>query len=96
MKPVKSTGCAAPTRFKAWKTINWDAAQKQVRSLQLRIAKATREGKKGKVKALQWILSHSMAAKALAVKRVTQNKGAKTPDVDNVRWITPAQKLNAA
>jgi len=78
MKPADSTskGCAAPTRFKSWNSIDWDTAQKQVRSLQLRIAKATREGKKGKVKALQWIRSHSMAAKALAVKRVTQNKGA--------------------
>ncbi len=37
-----------------------------------------------------------MAAKALAVKRVTQNKGAKTPGVDKVRWTTPTQKLNAA
>jgi len=92
----KSGACASPTRFKAWKSINWTQAQKQVRSLQLRIAKATREGKKGKVKAMQWLLSHSMAAKALAVRRVTQNKGAKTPGVDLVRWTTPTQKLNAA
>jgi RNA-directed DNA polymerase len=91
-----SDGCASPTRFKSWKSIDWISAQKQVRSLQLRIAKATREGKKGKVKALQWILTHSMAAKVLAVKRVTQNKGAKTPGVDLVRWTSPAQKLGAA
>jgi RNA-directed DNA polymerase len=98
MKPADSTskGCAAPTRFKSWNSIDWDTAQKQVRSLQLRIAKTTREVKKGKVKALQWIRSHSMAAKALAVKRVTQNKGAKPPGVDKVRWTTPTQKLNAA
>ena len=98
MKPSdpKSSGCASPTRFNSWKSIDWNSAQKQVLSLQLRIAKATREGKKGKVKALQWILTHSMAAKVLAVKRVTQNKGAKTPGVDRVRWTTNTQKLNAA
>ena len=96
MKPDKSSGCASPTRFKTWKSIDWNAAEKQVRSLQLRIAKAIREGRKSKAKALQWLLSHSMAAKALAVRRVTQNKGAKTPGVDNVRWKTNTQKLNAA
>ena len=96
MKPDKSSGCASSTRFKTWKSIDWKSAEKQVRSLQLRIAKAIREGKKSKAKALQWLLSHSMAAKALAVRRVTQNKGAKTPGVDNVRWKTNTLKLQAA
>jgi RNA-directed DNA polymerase len=91
-----SARCAAPAHFKTWKSIDWDSAEKRVRSLQLRIAKAIREGKKSKAKALQWLLSHSMAAKALAVRRVTQNKGAKTPGVDNVRWKSNSQKLQAA
>ena len=67
-----------------------------VKSLQLRIAKAIREGKPGKAKALQWILTHSFNAKLLAVKRVTENKGKRTPGVDNVRWKTSSQKLMAA
>ena len=46
--------------------------------------KATQEGRWGKVKALQHLLTHSFAAKALAVKRVTENKGKDTPGVDNV------------
>ena len=43
----------------------------------MRIAKATREGKHGKAKALQWVLTRSKLAKLLAVKRVSQNKGSK-------------------
>jgi RNA-directed DNA polymerase len=97
MKPADTSArCAAPTPFKTWKSIDWKDAEKRVRSLQLRIAKAIREGKKSKAKALQWMLTHSMAAKALAVRRVTQNKGAKTPGVDNVRWKSNIQKLQAA
>jgi RNA-directed DNA polymerase len=44
------------------------------------------------VKALQWLLTHSRHAKLLAVKRVSENAGAKTSGVDNVRWKTPKQK----
>jgi len=68
---------------------------KHVRSLQLRIAKATREGRKNKVKALQWLLTHSWAPKLLAVKRVTENKGKRTAGVDGVLWSTPKAKLKA-
>ncbi|NHB98933.1 group II intron reverse transcriptase/maturase, partial [Photorhabdus stackebrandtii] len=36
-----------------WDVINWRAIEQQVRRLQMRIAKATRERRWGKVKALQ-------------------------------------------
>ncbi len=52
-----------------WQSIDWKAIESHVLKLQMRIAKATREGKHSKVKALQWILTHSRAAKLLAVKR---------------------------
>jgi len=87
--------CAPETRL-TWKSINRIKAQHSVKSLQLRIAKATREGKRQKVKTLQWLLSHSWAAKLLAVKRVTENKGKRTPGTDGVLWKTPEQKLQAA
>lgn len=75
-----------------WGYINWPLAESNVRRLQMRIAKAYREGKTSKVKALQWILTHSRSAKLLAVKRVTENRGAKTPGVDKVIWRTAKQK----
>lgn len=61
----------------------------------MRIAKATREGKHGKAKALQWILTHSRSAKLLAVRRVSQNKGSKTPRIDGVIWNTDARRIKA-
>ena len=61
--------------------------QQQVTRLQMRIAKAVKEGRYGKVKSLQWMLTHSFAAKFLAVKRVTENKGKKTPGIDSARWL---------
>ena len=65
-----------------WHSINWDKAHKLVRRLQVRIAKAVSEGRWNKVKALQRLLAHSFSGKAVAVKRVTENHGKKTPGVD--------------
>ena len=62
----------------------------------MRIAKATQAGRHRKAQALQWLLTHSKVAKLLAVYRVTTNRGAKTPGVDNVIWRTDRQKLQAA
>src|SRR3990172_6214007 len=79
-----------------WKAVNWHKVEAEVKRLQMRIAKAVREGKKNKVKVFQWMLSHSFSAKLLTVKRVTSNKGAKTPGVDMKIWDTPARKMKGA
>ena len=79
-----------------WEDISWPKVTKFVRRLQVRIAKAYREGKHGKVKSLQWLLTHSFYAKLLAIKRVASNKGAKTPGVDGIVWKTPQKKMQAA
>jgi RNA-directed DNA polymerase len=78
-----------------WNGIGWIDVQRQVRRLQTRIVKATQVGKYNKVKALQWLLTHSFSGKALAVKRVTENKGRNTPGVDKIIWKTPEAKINA-
>ena len=80
---------------KSWRSLDWKAAERHVKRLQVRIAKAVEENKWGKVKALQWTLTHSFYARALAVRRVTKNKGARTPGIDNVRWKTHRQKFDA-
>lgn len=82
---------ACPT----WELIDSDAMEQQVIKQQMRIAKAVKEGRYGKVQALQWLLTHSFAAKYMAVKRVTENKGKRTPGIDGVLWVSPAQKLLA-
>lgn len=79
-----------------WDSINWKNTEAEVYRLQIRIAKAVSEGRHGKVKALQWLLTHSFHAKVLAVKRVVQNKGGKTPGVDKIIWKTQQQKMEAA
>ena len=61
----------------AWHSLNWRKAQRKVRRLQARIVKALQAGQKRKVRALQRILARSLAARALAVKRVTTNRGKK-------------------
>jgi RNA-directed DNA polymerase len=82
-------------RLICWRSIEWKKASRDVRSLQMRIAKAVKEKQYGRVKSLQWILTHSFYAKALAVKRVTTNKGKKTPGVDGVIWSTNDDKITA-
>jgi RNA-directed DNA polymerase len=78
-----------------WDSIDWKVAKESVRKLQARIVKAQREGKHGKVKSLSRILTRSFYAKALAVKRVTQNKGKRTSGVDGKLWTSPKQKAKA-
>lgn len=76
-----------------WHAINWQKAHENVRRLQARIVKATQQGKWGKVKALQRILTRSFSGKALAVKRVTENTGKRTAGVDGELWDSPEKKM---
>lgn len=90
-----SAACAASGSDVDWHGIDWAKCHQRVRRLQARIVKATQEGRWGKVKALQWLLTHSFSGKAIAVKRVTENQGKKTPGVDGATWPTPAAKSQA-
>lgn len=92
--PQRSIG-ASSTKSQDWKSLPWDTFRQEVRRLQMRIAKAIKEKRYGKARALQWILTHSRAAKFLAIQRVTTNKGHRTPGIDNKVWRTDQQKLAA-
>ena len=89
-----ATWACAPSGV-TWNGISWADVHRHVRRLQARIVKATQVGRHNKVKALQWLLTHSFSGKALAVKRVTENKGKNTPGVDKITWKTPVAKTNA-
>jgi RNA-directed DNA polymerase len=95
MKNEDSNVAATSHNPKEWRALNWRAIQKAVRVLQRRIAKATQAGEWRKVKALQRTLTRSFSAKALAVKRVTENQGKRTAGVDRELWDTPQQKYAA-
>ena len=90
------TKCASSHKGKIWTAIDWPKCECRVRKLQARIVKAQKEGRYGKVKALQHLLVTSFEAKALAIRRVTFNKGKRTAGVGNVKWTTPASKLKEA
>jgi RNA-directed DNA polymerase len=90
------TKCAASQpEVSNWTAIDWNKCEHRVRKLQARIVKAQKKKRYGQVKYLQHILVTSFDAKALAVKRVTSNKGKRTAGVDNVKWTTSGAKFKA-
>ena len=78
-----------------WSQSNWTEAEEQVSRLQIRIVKATLEQKWRLVKRLQYLMTNSFYAKAIAVKRVITNKGKRTPGIDGELWKTDAEKMKA-
>ncbi len=78
-----------------WNQIDWKKAEEQVNRLQVRIVKATLEQKWRLVKRLQYLMTNSFYAKALAVKRVVSNRGKKTPGIDGELWETDKAKMDA-
>ena len=78
-----------------WRDIDFPKCERKVRKLQVRIAKAQKEGRNNKVKALQHLLVTSYEAKVLAIRKVTSNKGKRTAGVDHIKWDTDAKKVKA-
>src|ERR1700720_2220471 len=94
MTTAKTVG-AVSSEAAEWYAIDWQAVHRNVRRLQVRIAQATKAGRWGKVRALQRLLTHSYSGKVIAVRRVTENDGKKTPGVDQEIWDTPEKKTQA-
>jgi len=90
------TLCALSSLMFHWDIISWKSVEEKVKKLQMRIAKAVKERRYGKVNALQWIVTHSWYGRLLAVKRVTSNKGKRTAGVDGIRWKSSKSKMQAA
>lgn len=51
-----------------WSEIDWNKCECFVQKLQARIVKAQREGRYNKVKALQWMLTHSFLCQSIGSK----------------------------
>jgi RNA-directed DNA polymerase len=86
---------ALPAWQTDWNAIQWGPIYRKVRRLQVRIAKAVKEKRWGKVDFLQCLLTRSVPAKLWAVRRVVSNQGKRTPGVDQITWKTPRQKMLA-
>ena len=85
----------ASTTWQSWHDVDWVKIYQVVARLQTRIAKAAKAGEWRKVRTLQKLLTKSSSAKALAVRRVTENQGRKTPGIDKETWSTPDEKWKA-
>ncbi len=95
-EPTAPTGEVSDTELeREWQSIDWKEAEKQVGRMQARISKATISKNNNDRDRFSYLLTHSFHAKAIAVRTVTSNKGSKTPGVDNVLWLTDADKMRA-
>src|SRR5665213_2451778 len=87
------SGAGAPSiPDEMWLVSDWTRVESEMRRLQVRIAKATKDGRWGKVQALQRLLTRSHSGKMLAVKRVTENRSQRTPGVAGRLWASPAAR----
>jgi RNA-directed DNA polymerase len=87
---------AALGQSRKWETLSWAMIEGEVRRLQARIVKAVQQSRWNKAKALQHLLTRSASGKLLAVRRVTENDGRKTPGVDSELWDSSQKKLAGA
>jgi RNA-directed DNA polymerase len=78
-----------------YQDINWKNCQDQLATLQEALVKANRLNKAREIKNLQRSIVTSFAARALAVRRVTTNKGGKTPGIDGIKWEDSKMKIHA-
>jgi len=82
------------TEYSDWQSINWSTVEKIVHKLQKRIYRAKVAGNQKLVKRLQRLLVNSRSAKALAIRKVTQdNRGKRTAGVDGRKALTPKQRM---
>ena len=95
MSKAKAECASLTVRSNTWKEIDFSKCECKVRKLQIRIAKAQKKKRYNKVRALQHLLVTSYEAKALAVRKVTSNKGKRTAGVDHMKWDTDAKKIEA-
>lgn len=82
------------TLITRWEDINWTKCSEKVFRLQKKIYTASRCGDVKRVRKLQKLIRMSWSAKALAVRRVTQdNQGKKTAGVDGIKALTPKERF---
>ena len=78
-----------------WHTIPWSEILKIVQDLQNQIVKAQLKNNMSLVYKLQNKLVSSFEGRALAIRKIVTNSGAKTPGIDKILWTTPEQRFKA-
>jgi RNA-directed DNA polymerase len=79
---------------KKYADIKWNICNEKIIKLQKKIIVAWESKDMKKVYKLQETLINTFEARALAVRKVTSNKGSKTPGVDNTVITTDIEKMN--
>jgi RNA-directed DNA polymerase len=80
---------------KKYENINWKQCELELFKLQSEILKAFKNGNTKDVLKVQHALTRSFAARALAVRKVTTNKGKNTYGIDKVVLKTNEEKFKA-
>lgn len=85
----------APLDASLWLRTDWHKVNRNVKRIQHHIVQALKAESWRKVRQLQRLSARSLSAKLLAIKRVTENRGSRTPGVDGVTWQTSAAQSKA-
>lgn len=78
-----------------WHTLPWSEIIKKVQDLQNQIVKAHLNNNMSLVYKLQNKLVSSFGGRALAIRKIVTNSGAKTPGIDKIFWKTPEDRFKA-
>lgn len=77
-----------------WQNLPWDKFQDRIKEIQTGIYQDTKHGKWKQVRDLQRLLLHSTAAKALAIRKITQkNRGKMTAGLDGQVYLTAESRI---
>lgn len=77
-----------------WNSIDWDAAEQKLATLQMALAKSAYTHDWGLITKWQKKIAYSLDAKVLAVRHVCST--ASSSGVDCIKWTTPHEKMGAA
>jgi RNA-directed DNA polymerase len=78
-----------------WNTIRWNECELLLAENQNNLVIATKRGDVKEIKRIQYKMVRMFAIRALAVRKVTSNRGKRTPGVDGEKWLRSEQKMKA-
>jgi len=80
---------------KNWHDIDWKKARKEVSNLQEKIVIAMQNKKYKEVYKWQWVILNSYSGRAIAIRKVINNSGGKTPGIGGIVWNSPKEYIKA-
>lgn len=78
-----------------WNSIDWKMCEEQLAKIQNDLAIATKQDNFSEIERIQYKIIRMFAARALAVRKVTTNRGKTTPGVDGEKWSSASKKYEA-